>query len=456
MSVDIHPDRHLHAGSETVAAPRGPVARIVAASVVAGLVASLVLALVVFAGATEATITGSMLVAFGAGWAVMGVLSARFTDRAQRWTAVPAAAMGLTGLGLLVFSPGNTALTAMSWVWPAPMLGLATYIWLRARRDLPGRARRVLAPVVAVLALASVAATYENLTVLHDQHTYAAPGTSYDVDGHRLYLDCRGQGSPTVVLDNGLGEVTASWARIVAQVGTTTRVCAYDRAGQGWSQDTATAQDGITAARDLHTLLRVAGEHGPYVLVGHSIGGTYAMTYAARYGRQVAGMVLLDSSSPEQFTAISGYAGQYAVVHRVMALTPTLDRLGIGRLVAAVVPSHLPAPAAAEERFLTADARGARSASAEWQVLPDVFEQAQSLTTLGSRPLAVLTASESLQKTPGWGAAQDRLAALSSRSEHQVVESTHLGLLEDEHPSAAAVHAIDHVIAAVRSPRGIR
>ena len=93
--------------------------------------------------------------------------------------------------------------------------------------------------------------------------------------GHRLYLDCRGQGSPTVVLDNGLGEVTASWARIVAEVGTTARVCAYDRAGQGWSEDSATTPDGITAARDLHALLRVAGEHGPFVLVGHSIGGCW-------------------------------------------------------------------------------------------------------------------------------------------------------------------------------------
>ena len=73
--------------------------------------------------------------------------------------------------------------------------------------------------------------------------------------GHRLYLDCRGHGGPTVVLFNGLGEVTASWARIVPQVDATTRVCAYDRAGQGWSGDVDGAQDGVTAANDLHRLL---------------------------------------------------------------------------------------------------------------------------------------------------------------------------------------------------------
>ena len=91
----------------------------------------------------------------------------------------------------------------------------------------------------------------------------------------------------------------------------------------------------MTAAQDLHTLLAAAGEHGPYVLVGHSTGGTYALTYAAQYPQQVAGMVLLDSSSPEQFTAIPSYAGQYAVMRRGLALLPTVNRLGLGRAVAA-------------------------------------------------------------------------------------------------------------------------
>jgi pimeloyl-ACP methyl ester carboxylesterase len=451
VNVDIRLTDHSHHDHETAGVPRGPFARIVAASVATGLVTALVLTMVAFPGATEATITGSMLVAFALGWAMLGVLSSRFTNRPQRWSAVPAVAMGVSGLALVVLTPGNATLTAMSWIWPVPMLALVVYIWVRARGDLPGRGRWMLAPVVAVLAIAPVAAMYENITVVRDQHTYAAPGTSYDVGGHRLYLDCHGQGSPTVILDNGLGEVTASWARIIAQGDTTTRVCAYDRAGQGWSQDAANSQDAVAAARDLHTLLTVAGEQGRYVLVGHSIGGAYALTYAARYPQEVAGMVLLDSSSPEQFTAIRSYPGQYAVMHRAMALAPTLSRLGLGRVLAAVAPSHLPAPAAEQVRGLTADAHGARNVSEEWSALPEVFKQAQSLTTLGSRPLAVLTASESLQKTGGWRAAQDQLAGLSSNSLHQVVDSTHMGLLEDQHGSAAAVRAIDDVIAALRS-----
>ncbi len=202
----------------------------------------------------------------------------------------------------------------------------------------------------------------------------------------------------------------------------------------------------------------MAGEHGPYLLVGHSIGGTYALTYASQYPQQVAGMVLLDSSSPEQFTAIPSYAGQYAVLHRVEALMPTLNRLGLGRVIAALTSSHLPTAAADQVTTLTASANGARSASEEWQVLPALFKQAQALATFGNRPLAVLSASESEKATGGWAAAQNRLAALSTQSVHHVVDSTHMGLLEDQHGSAAAVAAIDHVIAAVRtqSPQGTR
>ena len=447
MSVDVHPTEHRTDAAAPATPPTGPIARIVAGSLTAGAMTALVLTLVVFAGGTESVITGSTLVGFGLGWALIAVLTERHTNQPQRWAAVPAAAMAATGLALLAFTPEHATMTRLGWVWPPVVLALAVWMLVRMRRALTGRSRWLLTPVVAVLALAALGATYENVTLLRDQHTFPAPGKTFEVDGHRLHLDCHGRGAPTVLLSNGLGEISASWARIAGPVAETTRVCAYDRAGQGWSSDADSPQDGVAAARDLRTLLAVAGEHGPYVLVGHSTGGTYAMTYAAQYPEQVAGLVLLDSSSPEQFTRMPDYPGQYALMRRGLALLPTLDRLGVGRAFAA---SHLPAPAGDQVEALTATAHAARNGRDEVSMVSEVFEQAQALTTLHDRPLAVLTASENLT-TPGWTDAQDELAALSTHRVQRVVDSTHAGMVGDEGGAAASVRAITQVISSVRT-----
>ncbi|TCM50487.1 alpha/beta fold hydrolase [Kribbella sp. VKM Ac-2568] len=429
---------------------RGRIGRIIAGSLLAGATIALALTLGVFAGATESIITGSILLAFGIGWGLLATLSVRLTTQPQRWAGLPAAAMTASGLLLLAFQPGHAVLTTVGWVWPVLVLVLAVWMHSRMRRALSGRGRRLLTPVMAVLALASIGATYENITVLQNDTTYPATGRTFEVAGHRLHLDCRGSGGPTVVLFNGLGGVSASWARITGDVARTGRVCAYDRAGQGWSEDAEHPQDGVTAATDLHTLLAKAGEHGPYLLVGHSIGGTYSMTYAARYPDQVAGLVLLDSSSPEQFTRMPDYPGQYAVMRRITALTPTLARLGLSRVVAVASPSHLPAEAADRVRAVTANAHAARNMRDEVSMLHQVFAQAGALTTLHDLPLAVVTASETLKDT-GWAAAQDQLATLSGNRMHQVVEASHLGLLEDEPAAAESTRAITEVISAIRT-----
>ena len=448
MSVETHPTTQRSPAASPGTPTTGRVTLIVLTSLVAGTAAALILTLVVFAGGTESVMTGSLLTGFGLGWALIAVLTTRHTNRPQRWAAVPAAAMGGTGLALMAFSPGNDVITGLNWVWPPAVLALAVWMFVQTGHSLPRASRWLLTPVIATLALASLGGTYANITLAGGQHTYAAPGSTYDVGDHRLHLDCRGHGGPTVVLFNGLGEISASWARVTDPVADTGRVCAYDRAGQGWSDDTRHPQDGVAAAQDLHTLLAAAGETGPYVLVGHSTGGTYALNYAARYDDEVAGMVLLDSSSPEQLTRMPDYAGQYALMRRGLALTPTLDRVGLGPLLA--TSSHLPASAAAQVTAMTSTPRAARNARDELSVVLDVFAQAQAVTTLDDRPLAVLTASESLTTT-GWAGAQDRLARLSTNQVQRSVPSSHSGLLEDERPAAESVRAITEVLSAVRT-----
>ena len=445
MSIDTHLRRH----DPRTPARRGsdPVQWVIGGSVVAGAGLAVVLVLVVFPGARESVITGSALTAFGLGWGMLAILTARMTSHPQSWAAVPAVAMTLSGAGLLVLTPEDATLTWLNVVWPPAMLALVVWMWVRVRRSVPGRGRWLLMPVLLALTAASVGALTQDVDLFRDRDAHPAPGRTFSVGDHRLHLDCRGQGGPTVVLFNGLGEISASWARVSGAVGATARVCAYDRAGQAWSDDVDSPQDGVEAARDLHALLAAAGEPGPFVLVGHSIGGPYAMTYAAHYPDEVAGMV--DSSSPRQFEDLPDYPRQYAVMRRGLALLPTLARLGLGGPI--LSGSQLPAPAAKQVDAMISTVRAARNGRDEVVMLPKVFADAQALTTLGNLPLVVLTTTESLDETRGWAAAQDSLAALSTSSVHRTVESTHSGLVDDEAGAVASVRAVTELVEAVRA-----
>jgi pimeloyl-ACP methyl ester carboxylesterase len=275
------------------------------------------------------------------------------------------------------------------------------------------------------------------------------PGRLYDVGGYRLHLNCTGTGTPTVVLSSGLGEMSPYWARIAPVVATTTRVCAYDRAGQGWSDSSPYAPDGTRTARDLHTLLRVAQEQGPFVLVGHSSGGVYALNYAADFADQVAGIVLLDSSSPRQVELVPSFATTAAVGRRILALLPTAARMGLAQLSSS--SPTLPEPAAAQAAWFASSPRGLTNARDEQAALQTAMRQAQALTTLGDKPLIVLTSLDELTHTPGWGTAQAQLATLSSNSSHSVIDVTHAAVLDDPGSAAAAVRAISDVVASVRT-----
>jgi pimeloyl-ACP methyl ester carboxylesterase len=430
---------------------REPVARVVVGSVAAGLLGAGVLTVGVFGGAAEHVISGSALLAFAGGWAMLALLSARFTSHTQRWACVPAVGMAVAGVSLLIAQPDDRTLTRTGWVWPPLAAGLAVWMFAQLRRSPLGRVRWLLYPLVGSIALGAVGGMYETAVTAHDQHTYTAPGALYDVGGHRLHLYCTGTGAPTVVLANGLGETSASWARIRAAVDPTTRVCAYDRAGQGWSDDVGAPQDAVAIATDLHTLLTRAGEARPFVLVGHSAGGPYAMTFAAEYPDAVAGMVLLDSMSPDEFTALPGFADEQSMMRRGLALLPSLARLGVTQVLPASAWSGLPEPAASQVQAFASSPRGMRNMRDEQSMFPTVFGQAKALTSLGGKPLVVVTATESIHEHEEWTDLQDRLASLSSNSRHRVAGATHAGLVDDRTGHTFSVQAIADVVQSVRT-----
>jgi pimeloyl-ACP methyl ester carboxylesterase len=128
--------------------------------------------------------------------------------------------------------------------------------------------------------------------------------TLVDVGGYRLAIHCVGEGSPTVVLETGLGAPSEYWAPIQQEIAGLTRVCRFDRAGRGKSDRAPTPRTCADMVADLRALLHKASIPAPYVLVGNSLGGMNARLYAYQYPEEVAGLVLVDGSHQDQFTRI--------------------------------------------------------------------------------------------------------------------------------------------------------
>ncbi len=259
---------------------------IVAVSLLAGLLAALALVAGPFAGGSEDEITGAILLGFAFGWTLLAVLSARFTDRPQRWAAGPGRGDGRSR------PPGSSSSRPAPGSSTAPRLGLAAAA-ARARR-LDGRAgsppaigpHAALAPVSG-LRRPRRSPRWAAATTRVRSATDGRPGAARGPASHRrrpassehpLHRLRQPDGRPRT----GLGESASAMSRWIApDVARTTTVCVYDRAGHGRSE---AARDGrVDAARDLHVLLERAHVPRPYVIAGHSLGGMFALSYAHRY-----------------------------------------------------------------------------------------------------------------------------------------------------------------------------
>ena len=168
--------------------------------------------------------------------------------------------------------------------------------------------RRVLIGLVTLATLVGLlvatAFAYEEVAESHARNQFPAPGALVDVGGFRLHLYCAGHGSPTVILNSGLGVSSLYWTLVQNEVSGTTRVCWYDRAGYGWSDPGPKPRTSQNIAKELHTLLHNAGEREPYIFVGHSFGGYNVRVFAHAYPKEVAGLILVDSSHEDQYSRL--------------------------------------------------------------------------------------------------------------------------------------------------------
>ena len=414
--------------------PRRRPAMVVAGSLLAGLLAALALVLGPLAGRPEAVITGGLLLGFATGWALLAALSVRYTDRPQRWAAAPAAAMGITGAGLIALVPRAGTLGALGWVWPPVLLALVIWMIVRARRRPASHVQPwMLYPIFGALALTALGGGYQTLRNATSQPAAQLAGSRLvDVGGGRhLYMRCAGSGGPTVILEPGLGESARAMARWIGpDVAPTTTVCVYDRAGHGRSD--AAPGGAADAARDLHVALQRAHVPGPYVLAGHSLGGMFALSYADRYPAQIGGMVLLDSMHPHQHNSFAG-------MDPLLGLVPTLARTGLLNMLFNRKDGD---PATQARQFVR-----------DIDEMPVELNRAAKLTSLGNRPLAVITAGT--DSAAGWSGQQDDLATLSTNSVHRTVAAaTHQSLIDDERYAAQSSRAIRDVVKEVQEAGG--
>lgn len=325
----------------------------------------------------------------------------------------------------------------------------------RKRRLLRWLLYLVAAGVCLLLALTCAGAIYEAIESHRDRTAFHPPGRLIDVGGYRLHLDCTGQGSPTVVLEAGGGNPWLSWYKVQRQVAQFAQVCSYDRAGLGWSDPSPRPPTAKVIGEDLHTLLRNAGVPGPFVLVGHSLGGMYVRMFADQYRPEVVGMVLVDSSHPDQNDRFPPEAKKLAarggyVIRAMQIALP----FGLPRILA----SHAAPPEVrAEYSAVFCRPQFIAAVRAEAEAQEENSAQVRPLGTLGDLPLVVLSHDPDKMQFPGnltepvnleWGKMQEELAHLSSNGSHVVVKGSSHDIQLDK--PDAVVDAIQRVLAEAR------
>jgi pimeloyl-ACP methyl ester carboxylesterase len=283
--------------------------------------------------------------------------------------------------------------------------------------------------ILLVLVIATAGFFYENISEARDRRFNPMPGQLVDVGGYKMHIDCIGQGSPTVILDSGLGDSYISWHKVQPQIAQFVRVCSYDRAGLGYSDSGPHPRTSKDIAGELRTLLHNAGVAPPYILVGHSMGGYDVRLYASLYRGEVAGMVLVDSSHPEQRKRLPPALNDLdASWLREQELLEFTLPFGIPRLLG-FCDTDVKARAA-ECNF-----HSAREAVAEMKTFPVSVAQTAATGSLGNMPLAVISHDpdkpqpdlpEDLVKpiNSAWQQMQEELSHLSTAGTHVIARNS--------------------------------
>ena len=318
----------------------------------------------------------------------------------------------------------------VAWLAIRRMMSLRTKVVGTVRRT----TERIVLSVVVLITVLIAASSAINVVVFA-RFRHDPPGAIYRVNGHAMRVDCTGSGSPTIVLDAGLGNDGLVWGGVQPVLAKTTRVCSYDRAGYGWSDAAPPPRDADHIAMDLHGLLAAARIDGPVVLMGHSIAGIYIRDYATRYPKDVAGLIFVDGSTPlqEKDPAFVAHAHMTRPGSLQVLLVKAAFSAGIPRWVGQC--SHPPDWPDRRAAHLMVEDRcymGIDESLGESGNMDQSGEETVHTGPYGAMPILVFSSDEAKQraeKMPGdvldaWNRMQENLLKLSTRSRRIIAKGS--------------------------------
>jgi pimeloyl-ACP methyl ester carboxylesterase len=301
---------------------------------------------------------------------------------------------------------------------------------------------------------------YQRIGTAIDEGNYAPRGQLYTINNRQMHIHCQGEGSPVVILEAGGAADSLWWYWVQQQLAEHTRVCAYDRAGHGWSEPASGPRDPQAIATDLHALLQEAGIVPPYIMAGHSFGAVWARIYAAQHPADVVGLALIDSTVlvPEAFANQSEFDEWKSSNDAIKALERAAYEFGAIRATAsgdferAGYPHNIvPEMAALRSRISVFEADYAEQIAAGWALR----EASAAAESLGDLPVVVLWASETntmMETVPALREPHNELSTYSSNTITGVVEgANHGSILGNEQYARQVSDAILDIIEAVKT-----
>jgi len=312
-----------------------------------------------------------------------------------------------------------------------------------------------------LLLLIAVGVVFQLASTESDRQNYQPPGDEFQVNDHTMHIQCIGDGSPTIILEAGGISFSLEWYWVQQQLSAVHRVCAYDRAGSGWSEPSLQPRTATQIAQELNTLLNTAGISPPYVLAGHSYGGILSRVYAHQYPDQVVGIVLVDSAIllPETFETDDAFLQWKRENDLLQVFLWAMVRTGVYRLtIGGELHSYgYPEAIANELTALRASNQAFDTYYAEAVLYRrELTHESTAAQNLGSLPLAVLWATD---VPPAASAQSGRLTQLqqvvagySSNSTTRYIEgANHGSIIGDPRYAQEVTDAILSVVDAAKT-----